>query len=462
MDSQDSRLQSCTETMERVCKAYEQDENAQLLSLMLEGQRELERVGLGGPMWVHSLKTLVHPNNRGDSMLEIADIDALVQNITDVGFSWKEVDMAAAVKLPPIGSDARRRIEAKNEELVNSANGKLGKVVRDECDIAVLSCNHNTAGLKGINCKAKCNIDSISADGRYSMSKICEKCPSYTKPLTEGLRYFTMEACVEVRFPQFINLTIEACNVGSALAKPDTVLAICAKAHKIAMADIKAGKHVDTKAIVKKLGRAKPALAPNLVEIVDYAVDWAGGSPPIHLNSTLAFAKGLDEPNFGNLMKHLSVLNAVDMGKGVGGRHRRGCMKGLLLHAKFLNPGHLKQLAKESNARTLAFKTEAELVKFDATVSKMTKGKEMTSAVLHQVGLLEIDCVSYAHQLTKKFDAVNAIFEQHFDVIAKLTNSNMKNPYRAEPVAKVKGGGEIPWPRRATLGSTGILEHPAD
>ena len=110
---------------------------------------------------------------------------------------------------------------------------------------------------------------------------------------------------------------------------------------------------------------------------------------------------------------------------------------GLLLHAKFLNPGHLKQLAKESNARTLAFKTEAELVKFDATVSKMTKGKEMTSAVLHQVGLLEIDCVSYAHQLTKKFDAVNAIFEQHFDVIAKLTNSNMKNPYRAEPVAKV-------------------------
>ena len=46
-------------------------------------------------------------------MLEIADIDALVENITDVGFSWKEVDMAAAVKLPPIGSDARRRIEEK-------------------------------------------------------------------------------------------------------------------------------------------------------------------------------------------------------------------------------------------------------------------------------------------------------------------------------------------------------------
>ena len=110
-------------------------------------------------------------------MLEIADIDALVQNITDVGFSWKEVDMAAAVKLPPIGSDARRRIEEKNEELVAAANGKLGKVVRDECDIAVLSCNHNTAGLKGINCKAKFNIDSTSADGRYSMSNICEKCP---------------------------------------------------------------------------------------------------------------------------------------------------------------------------------------------------------------------------------------------------------------------------------------------
>lgn len=242
INSMDNRIQACAPVMERICKAYEEDDSCQLISLMVEGQRELQKHGLGSLMTVHPLKTPVPPSNRGESMLEVADVGENVGDISDVGFTWEEVKQAAAVKLTPVASDERRRIEEKNEELVAAAHGMLGQVVRDECDVAVLSCNHCTAGLKAINYKARCSIVSISSDGHYSASKICEKCPSYETSNKEGLRYFVMEPCVEERFPMFIDLTIEACNAGSALAKPDTVLALTAKAHKIALKDIKAGK----------------------------------------------------------------------------------------------------------------------------------------------------------------------------------------------------------------------------
>ena len=126
----------------------------------------------------------------------------------------------------------------------------------------------------------------------------------------------------------FIDLTIEACNVGSALAKPDTVLALTAKAHTIALKDIKAGTDVDKDAIQKKMLHSKPELSAELTAVITYAVKWAGDYPPTHMNSSLEYSKGLNNPNFTNLTKNLRLLNDVDMGKGLGGRHRRGCMKG--------------------------------------------------------------------------------------------------------------------------------------
>jgi hypothetical protein len=48
-------------TMDKICSAYVQNPNAQLIDLMLEGQRELERCGLGAYTIVHPSKTLTHP-----------------------------------------------------------------------------------------------------------------------------------------------------------------------------------------------------------------------------------------------------------------------------------------------------------------------------------------------------------------------------------------------------------------
>jgi len=73
-------------------------------------------------------------------------------------------------------------------------------------------------------------------------SKIIGKCPTYEKPIKEGLKYFVMEYEVEKRWPAFVDLTVEACNVGSAIARPDTVFQLMQKVHRIAVEMHKDGR----------------------------------------------------------------------------------------------------------------------------------------------------------------------------------------------------------------------------
>ena len=115
----------------------------------------------------------------------------------------------------------------------------------------------------------------------------------------------------------------------------------------------------------------------------------------------------------------------------------------LLTHEKFVNSAALKQLSEKSNTRTLESSTEEELAKLDTLVQKMMKGMAMSGDVVHQTSLLDIDCAAYAHGLGEKIDSVKETFELYFDAIAKLVNSNMKNPYRDEPVAETKAAKSL-------------------
>ena len=85
----ESRIKSAEPVLKRICKQYAEDENAQLLDLMLEGQRECEAHGLGTHQVVHASKTLIHPRNRGSAMLEISEVPLQVgEVICQTATSW--------------------------------------------------------------------------------------------------------------------------------------------------------------------------------------------------------------------------------------------------------------------------------------------------------------------------------------------------------------------------------------
>ena len=141
--------------IDKIVKEYKEDENAQLIDLMLTGWAELEKQGLGAWATVHASKTLTFPRNRGNGMLEISHVPEQVDDITQAAFSLHEVLQACAVRMPPKGSDDRKEIERLNEELVAAAKGQLAPVVRDDAEIMVTGCSHNSAGLKAINAGGK-------------------------------------------------------------------------------------------------------------------------------------------------------------------------------------------------------------------------------------------------------------------------------------------------------------------
>ena len=263
--------------MDKLVVAYKKDENAQLIDLMLQGWAELEKQGLGAWATVHASKTVTFPRNRGNGMLEISHVPQQVDEISQAAFSLHEVQQACAVRMPAKGSDERKAIELENMKLVAASHGQLAPVIADDAEIMVTGCSHNSAGLKAINAGAKCSVERISENGRYSAAKIIGKCPTYEKPIKEGLKYFVMEYDVEVMWPAFVDLTIEACNVGSAIARPDTIFQLMQKVHRIAVEMHNDGDKIDYAFISKRVARTLPALKDMLPEIAKYVELWSGG-----------------------------------------------------------------------------------------------------------------------------------------------------------------------------------------
>ena len=155
MASIKERLGMAAPVIDKIVQSYKQDECAQLIDLMLQGWGMLEKQGLGAWSMVHASKALILPRNRGNGMLEISHVSEQVEEISRALFSLHEVLQACGVRMPPKGSDERKETERMNEELVAAAHGHLAPVVRDDAEIMVAGCSHNSAGLTAIHAGGK-------------------------------------------------------------------------------------------------------------------------------------------------------------------------------------------------------------------------------------------------------------------------------------------------------------------
>ena len=423
--------------MNAIVREYQTDPNAQLLELLARGQALCERAGQGAKAVVHSSKTLTHPRNRGNAMLDIPTVPTLLADISDVAFSLQEVSNAAAVRLPNRGSKQRRAIELENERLVIRAQGTLAPVIRDDADIMVTSCNHNSAGLKAANAGAKCSIERISDAGRYSVAKICERCPSYTDPLRVGLTYFVYEYVVEEQCPAYIDMAIEAANVGSALARPDNFVELTKKAvnHSKSCAD--------WDMVIAKMLRAKPALHALVPDICKWVQNWGGkGDPPIYMHSLAVYVQASETLFHHNVtVELLQKLNKMDLGTGKGAQTRCSVLKGAITRTNGISATMLSKLTS-GNGLTLALKGEADLEIFEKHVRKAADAKnalleELPLFVIKALGDAEISVVAYACGQAKHFKGLADIMKYHFDEMLKAGGIQASNPYNQAKAPKV-------------------------
>ena len=155
------RADNAAPTMDAICKRFLTDPDAALNALVKDGKSCLKANGLGDNMIVHPKHTVTHPWNRGEDILEPADVPVKIADISDVGWDAKQVSDASAVKMPT-DADSRAKIEDANAKLVERSGGVLALVVPGATTIPTTACGHTSAGLKCANFGTVCAIDRIS------------------------------------------------------------------------------------------------------------------------------------------------------------------------------------------------------------------------------------------------------------------------------------------------------------
>ena len=109
-----------------------------------------------------------------------------------------------------------------------------------------------------------------------------------------------MEYEVEHRRPAFVDLVVEACNVGSAIARPDTAFQLMQKAHRIAVEMHKEGRPIDYDFIGKRLARTLPALKHMIPDITKFVELWSGAcANPFFLDAIVTFERCCEKPPLG-------------------------------------------------------------------------------------------------------------------------------------------------------------------
>jgi hypothetical protein len=90
--------------------------------------------------------------------------------------------------------------------------------------------------------------------------------------------------------------------------------------------------------------------------------------------------------------------------------------------------------------KELALKIEEGVVQFERHASKLlqVKGQGTVGALVHRLGLLDIDAIGYIHNLSKKFKTLDDMYMAHFDELLKDVGGTAKNPYRVTAEPKLK------------------------
>lgn len=126
--------------MDAIVAKYRHDPPAQLLGLLALGQREVEKHNVGSPAVVRCMRTLIHPRNRGATLLDIPEVAQKVADISGVAFAEHEALQAAAVRLPVVGTKERLAVEIANEQ-----SGCMIRLISD-----LLRCSPRLLTLNGV------------------------------------------------------------------------------------------------------------------------------------------------------------------------------------------------------------------------------------------------------------------------------------------------------------------------
>lgn len=165
----------------------------------------------------------VHPSNRSKTMVESQNLKKKLKGFKKVGFSNQECLRAVSVERSPKALGDSH--EEKNARMARESNGQLAPVELGSLRGFSLTCGHTNQSLRAVVAGVECDDPDISVNGKLNKAKFAED-PVFMDNIEHGMTWKMIKWEVEERWPELIELIIEADNVPFSSAKVATLLII--------------------------------------------------------------------------------------------------------------------------------------------------------------------------------------------------------------------------------------------
>jgi len=180
----------------------------------------------------HCRQVGFNPRNRAQVGIEPQENTRRLRKYRRSGWSNIECSNAAATeRAPGARGDA---IEKKNIEVVEQSAGKIASVLPGSLKIFTITCGHTNQALRAGDAELPSTEEDLSLNGKLNKVKICGDDQDYLEAMTIGMEWTVIPWQIEQKYPELIDLIIEADNVPVTAARADNIVERLFKIQKIA------------------------------------------------------------------------------------------------------------------------------------------------------------------------------------------------------------------------------------
>ena len=207
----------------------------------------------------------------------------------------------------------------------NLAAGYLQTIPFHDVEYLPVTCSHTFAALNIIEAGSACLglHEKLATDGKIDQAKALQLCPSWKKPMTEGIPCIVFRRELEELCPELPEFLSKAGNQSHDVHSKETKVQLMLNMNRLfvgkkrmAASTLPAGSAPATSAgsataapatwaaVVKEISNMKPHFADVAAEAADFASAWSGGDDSQYLKEVEEYAKSLKvrrEPEAGQL-----------------------------------------------------------------------------------------------------------------------------------------------------------------
>ena len=283
----------------------------------------------------------IHPANRARTGVDPINAQNLALKMSLQGYSESKLEnpMGFEKSLDGPTRDEQEAFMARNFVV---SNGFLKKIEPRDADYLPVCCSHTHAALNIISGGVSgLHPEMCDKDGRTDLQKVLQLCPSWKKPIEEGIPCVVFRHEVEAACPTLPAFLSKAGNQSHDVHAKETTVQLMLSLSQLYVAQKRAAASASLQAeaanpwdaIVAEIEVMKPHFAGQAAEAAAFVEKWSGGDDAPSLVEVETYAKSLKvrrEPEFGQL----GILAKATLARAPA--WPIACLKALLQAPEFL------------------------------------------------------------------------------------------------------------------------------